>query len=273
MDLLDTWIPRLQEYGLTYGIAVIKAIAIFVIGKWVVKKIANFAEKMMQKSQMDEMLSKFLRNIIYALLLAFVVIAAIGAIGVQTASLVAIIGAAGLAVGLALQGALANFAAGVLMIIFRPYKIGDVVEVAGQTGKVEEVDIFTTVLRTPDSVKVTIPNGQIMNDVITNFTDAELRRLEGSVGIGYGDDIDKAREVLLKAVAESPFVVDEPAPSITVSELGDSSVNLAVRPWVEAAKYPPASHDINERVKKALDAAGISIPFPQRDVHVFEHKD
>ena len=221
---------------------------------------------------MDDMLRKFIRNIIYAILLTFVVIAAIGALGIQTASLVAIIGAAGLAIGLALQGSLANFAAGVLMIIFRPYKIGDLVQVAGTEGFVEELDIFTTTLRLPDKTKIIIPNGQIMNDQITNYTESEDRRLDLIVGIGYEDDIDKAREVLLAAVKESEYVLAEPAPGISVAELGDSSVNVAVRPWVKSAKYAPASHEVTERVKKALDKAGISIPFPQRDVHVYDNK-
>jgi small conductance mechanosensitive channel len=218
------------------------------------------------------MLRKFIRNIVYAVLLTFAVIAAIGALGIQTASLVAIIGAAGLAIGLALQGSLANFAAGVLMIIFRPYKLADLVQVAGTEGFVEEVDVFTTTLRLPDKTKIIIPNGQIMSDKIINYTESEDRRLDLVVGIGYEDDIDKAREVLLAAVKESDYVLDEPAPAVSVAELGDSSVNLAVRPWVKSAKYAPASHEVTERVKKALDKAGISIPFPQRDIHVYDNK-
>lgn len=272
MEFIEQWLPKIQEYGVTYGLKIIGALVIFIIGKWVAKALTKFARKLMKRSEMDDMLVKFLGNIVYAVLLTFVVIAAISQLGIQTASLVAVIGAAGLAIGLALQGSLANFAAGVLTIIFRPYKIGDMVEVADQVGVVEEVDVFTTVLRTPDRTKVIIPNGQIMSDVITNFTDEEKRRMEVSVGIGYDDDIDKAREAIIAAVKQSPYVVDDPAPSVSVSELADSSVNLAVRPWVIAAKYAPASHDLNERVKKGLDAAGVSIPFPQRDVHIFEHK-
>ncbi len=273
MEVIQEWIPKIQEFALVYGVRIIGALAIFILGKWLAKAVTKFARRLMERSEMDPMLVKFLGNIVYAILLTFVIIAAISQLGIQTASLVAVIGAAGLAIGLALQGSLSNFAAGVLTIIFRPYKIGDLVQVADQTGVVEEVDVFTTVLRTPDRTKVIIPNGQIMADVITNYTDEEKRRMEVSVGIGYGDDIDKAREAIIAAVKQSPFVVDDPAPSVTVSELADSSVNLAVRPWVIAEKYAPASHDLNERVKKALDAAGVSIPFPQRDVHVFEHKD
>jgi len=266
-------LPKIQAFGVEYGLLALKAIAIFVIGRWVAKLLASIANRLMQRAGMDDMLRKFVRNIVYAILLTFVVIAAIGALGIQTASLVAIIGAAGLAIGLALQGSLANFAAGVLMIIFRPYKIGDLVQVAGTEGFVEEVDVFTTTLRLPDKTKIIIPNGQIMEDQITNYTEAEDRRLDLVIGIGYEDDIDKAREVLLAAVKESEFVLDEPAPAVSVANLGDSSVDLAVRPWVKSAKYAPASHEVTERIKKALDNAGISIPFPQRDVHIIKGQD
>ncbi len=266
-------LPRLQELGLQYGLMFVKAILIFVIGRWIAKLATNIIERIMKKSNMDDMLRKFLRNIVYALLLTFVVIASIGALGIQTASLIAVLGAAGLAIGLALQGSLANFAAGVLMIIFRPYKLGDLVEVAGIEGFVEEVDVFTTVLRTPDKTKHIIPNGQIMGDKITNYTDAQKRRMDLVVGIGYADDIDRARDAIMAEIVKSEYVLDEPAPKVTVAELGDSSVNLAVRPWVDSSTYAPASHEITERIKKCLDAAGVSIPFPQRDVHLFAGDD
>ncbi len=267
----EEWLPRAQELGIEYGLMALKALAIFVIGRWLAKALTGVARKLMKRGGVDDMLRKFLGNIIYTLLLTFVVIAAISALNVQTASLVAVIGAAGLAVGLALQGSLANFAAGVLMIIFRPYKIGDLVEVAGTEGFVEEVDVFTTVLRLPDDTKIIMPNGQVMGDKIVNYTDAENRRMELVVGIGYGDDIDKARNAIMATIKESEYVVADPAPQVTVAELGDSSVNLAVRPWVISAKYAPASHELTERVKKALDAAGVSIPFPQRDLHIIDH--
>ncbi len=262
-------LPLAKEYGTEYGLMLLKAIAIFVIGRWVAKLITRGVNKIMERSSLDPMLRKFLRNIVYALLLTFVIIATISALGIQTASLVAIIGAAGLAVGLALQGSLANFAAGVLAIIFRPYKLGDLVEVAGREGFVEEVDVFTTTLRTPDKIKIIIPNGQIMSGEIINYTEAEDRRLDLEVGIGYTDDIDKAREVLIAAVKESEYVLPDYEPTVTVASLGDSSVNLAVRPWIKSSTYAPASHEVTERIKKALDAANISIPFPQRDVHLF----
>jgi len=262
-------LPKLTDFGLTYGALVLKAVLIFIVGRWVAKIIRTILDKVMKRSNMDDMLRKFLRNIVYAVLLTFVVIASIGALGIQTASLVAILGAAAFAIGLALQGSLGNFAAGVLMIIFRPYKLGDLVRVADTEGFVEEVDVFTTTLRLPDKTKIIIPNGQIMDAKITNYTESETRRLDLEVGIGYGDDIDKAKGVLLEAIKQSEYVLDDPAPNISVASLGDSSVNLAVRPWIKASTYAPASHEVTERVKKALDAAGISIPFPQRDVHMY----
>lgn len=270
---IEGWLPGIQAFGLEYGLLAVKALVIFIVGRIVAGLLRNIADRLMKRGGMDDMLRKFLRNILYAVLLTFVIIAAIGALGIHTASLVAVIGAAGLAIGLALQGSLANFAAGVLMIIFRPYKLGDLVNVASTEGFVEEVDVFTTVLRLPDKTKIIIPNGQIMSDKIINYTDAVKRRMELTVGIGYGDDIDRARDVLLAAIRESDYVVDDPAPSVTVAELGDNSVNLAVRPWVESASYAPASHEITERVKKALDAAGINIPYPQRDVHIINHQE
>lgn len=271
----EEWLPKLKEFALTdgvsWGLMALKALAIFIIGRWIAKALTSVARNLMKRGGMDEMLRKFLGNIVYALLLTFVVIATISQLGIQTASLVAVIGAAGLAVGLALQGSLANFAAGVLMIIFRPYKLGDLVEVAGTEGFVEEVDVFTTVLRLPDDTKIIIPNGQVMGDKIVNYTDASHRRMELVIGIGYNDDIDKARDAIMATIKESEYVVAEPAPQVTVAELGDSSVNLAVRPWVISAKYAPASHELTERIKKALDAAGVSIPFPQRDLHIIDH--
>ncbi|MEM9173044.1 MAG: mechanosensitive ion channel domain-containing protein [Pseudomonadota bacterium] len=268
----EEWLPRAQELGIEYGLMGLKALTIFIIGRWIAQALTSVARNIMTRSAMDEMLRKFLGNILYALLLTFVVIATISSLGIQTASLVAVIGAAGLAVGLALQGSLANFAAGVLMIIFRPYKLGDLVNVAGTEGFVEEVDVFTTVLRLPDQTKIIIPNGQVMGEKIFNYTDKNTRRMDDLVvGISYTDDIDKARDVILAAIKQSEYVVDSPAPSVSVAELADSSVNLAIRPWVQSGDYAPASHELAERVKKALDAAGVSIPFPQRDLHIIDH--
>jgi len=272
MDLnYQELISRATELGIEWGLMILKAVVIFYVGKFVAGIVRNIIDRVMKRGGMDDMLRKFLRNIAFAVLMTFVIIAAISSLGIQTASLVAVLGAAGLAIGLALQGSLANFAAGVLMIIFRPYKLGDLVAVAGTEGFVEEVDVFTTTLRQPDKTKIIIPNGQVMSDKITNYMDSDMRRMDLEIGIGYADDIDKAREVLLAAVNGSEFVLDEPAAKVTVASLGDSSVNLAVRPWVKSSNYAPASHEVTELMKKALDNAGISIPFPQRDVHMYTH--
>ena len=268
---LEEFLPWIQEQGLTWGLVILKAIAIFYIGRFVAKIVVNIMNRVMKRSNMDEMLRKFVRNIVYAVLLTFVIIATISSLGIQTASLVAVLGAAGLAIGLALQGSLSNFAAGVLMILFRPYKLGDLVEVAETFGFVEEVDVFTTTLRLPDKTKIIIPNGQIMENKITNYMDSEIRRLDLEVGIGYDDDIDLAKSVLLEAIKQNEYTLDEPAPKVTVASLGDSSVNLAVRPWIKSSTYAPASHSMTELMKKTLDKAGISIPFPQRDVHMYTH--
>lgn len=271
MQKINEYLPLIVENGLVYGLNFIKALAIFFVGKFIIKYIVKFISKSMEKSGTDPMLSKFISNIAYALMLTFVIIAAISQLGVQTASLVAILGAAGLAVGLALQGSLANFAAGVMAIIFRPYNVGDIVEVAGHTGQVEEVEIFTTTLRLPDKTKIIIPNGQALEGPITNYTEAGDRRMDLSVGIAYDADITKAREVILKAIAESDYVLDSPAASVGVTELADNSVNLTVRPWAKAADHPAATLDLLERIKVALDAAKIGIPYPQRDVHIYNH--
>jgi len=272
MEQLESYIPMVKEAVMVYGLNFVKAIAIFIIGKFIVNIISKAVGKGVERSGADPMLAKFVTNIIYALMLTFVVIAAISQLGVQTASLVAILGAAGLAVGLALQGSLANFAAGVMTIIFRPYNVGDVVEVAGLTGQVEEVDIFTTTLRLPDKTKIIIPNGQALEGPIINFTEAGNRRMDLAVGISYDADIQQAREVILKAISESDYVLDSPAPSVGVTELADNSVNLTVRPWAKASDHPAATLELLERIKVALDSAGIGIPYPQRDVHIYNHE-
>ena len=271
MELIQSYLPVLQENALIYGVNFLKAIMIFIVGRFIVKLISKAIGKGMNRSGTDPMLSKFLTNIVYALMLVFVVIASISQLGVQTASLVAILGAAGLAIGLALQGSLANFAAGVMAIIFRPYNVGDVVEVADNTGQVEELDVFTTTLRLPDKTKIIIPNAQALDGPIINYTEAGNRRMDLSVGIAYDADIPKAREIILKAINASDYVLDSPAPSVGVTELADNSVNLTVRPWAKATDHPAATLELLERIKIALDEAEIGIPYPQRDVHIYNH--
>ncbi len=267
-DFLQEYWPIIQTHTLHYGLNTCKALFVFFIGKFIARILSNLIAKTANRTLKDPMLEKFVINISYALMMVFVIIAAISLLGVQTASLIAILGAAGLAVGLALQGSLSNFAAGIMTIIFRPYRIGDYVNIAGHSGEVEEVDIFTTTLRFPDKTKIIIPNAKAIDDAITNYTDAGIRRVELLVGISYDADIRNAREVILNAIKASEYFIDTPAPSVGVVELADNSVNLTVRPWAKAEKNFAAKSDMLERVKYALDEANIGIPYPQREVHI-----
>jgi small conductance mechanosensitive channel len=262
-------------YGLltVYGLRVIAAIVIFILGRWVALGVAKLIKRIMLKSKVDETLVSFVRHLSYVALLAFVVIAALNQLGIQTASFIAVLGAAGLAIGLALQGSLGNFAAGVLMIIFKPFKVGDFIDGGGVAGTVEKIEIFTTQLKTPDNKTIIIPNAKITGDNITNFNVKGTRRVDFVFGISYGDDIDKARGIIKEIIDQDERVMKEPEPAIVVSELADSSVNLTVRAWTSAADYWSFYFDTIESVKKQFDAQGVSIPFPQRDVHIYEHKE
>lgn len=254
-----------------YGLRVIAALAIFMVGRWVAKAVRKLVERLMTKSDIDPTLVSFVSNLVYIALLVFIVIAALGQVGIQTTSFIAVLGAAGLAVGLALQGALANFAAGFLLIVFRPFKVGDVIEGAGVIGVVEAIEIFTTQIKTADNKTVIIPNAKLTGDNIVNWTVKGTRRVDMVFGIGYGDDIDKARSLIADILAQESRILPDPAPLVAVSELADSSVNLVVRPWVQVADYWGVYFDLIEKVKKAFDANGVSIPFPQRDVHLYQH--
>jgi len=261
-------IEMLQELAMLYGVQLILALAIFIVGKWVVKRIASIVQRILAKNNVDPAIEHFVSSLVSWTLLFFVVIASLGQLGIQTASFVAILGAAGLAVGLALQGSLANFAAGVLILIFRPFKVGDFIEIAGVSGVVQKIQIFTTELHSPDNKKIIVPNGGVISGNITNYSANETRRVDMVFGIGYSDDIDAAKAVLQSVVASEPRVLGVPAPTIAVVELADSSVNLVCRPWVNTADYWDVYFNITEAAKKALDAQGISIPFPQRDIHI-----
>lgn len=265
--LVQDNLPLLQDWAINLALA----IAIFIIGRWVAGWITGMVRKALAKTEMEDTLERFLCNIVYTVLLAVVVIAAIGQLGVQTTSILAIFGAAGLAVGLALQGSLSNFAAGVLIVAFRPYKVGDFIEAGGEAGTVDEVQIFTTVLKSPDNKKIIVPNAQIMDGTITNYSTLGTRRVDLVFGIGYDDDIDTAYKVLQAVIDADERILKEPAPAIALNELADSSVNFIVRPWVNAADYWPVYNGLTEEVKRKFDEAGISIPFPQRDVHMYHH--
>ena len=270
-DLGFDWaevLTMIQTTGVDFGINLVTAIVIFFVGKWVVNLIVNGLMKAMQKGELDVTLRRFIGNLARMLLMLFVIIAAINQLGVQTASLIALLGAAGLAVGLALQGSLSNFAAGVLIVLFRPYKVGDWIEGGGVSGAVEEVQILTTVLKTGDNKRVIVPNSQIMGTTITNYSANDTRRIDLVIGVSYGDDIDKVRKELQALVAADDRILDDPAVTIAVSELADSSVNFVVRPWVKTADYWGVYFDLTEAIKKRFDEVGISIPFPQQDVYI-----
>lgn len=265
-------IEKLTEILTVFGVKIIGAVVVFIIGRWVAKLFANLIRKIMDKREVDATATKFVGNLTYFALLTFVVLAALGLLGIQTTSFIAVIGAAGLAIGLALQGSLANFAAGFLLILFRPFKVGDYIDAAGVAGTVEAIQIFTTQLATPDNKTIIIPNAKLTGDNIINFSTKGTRRADMVFGIGYDDDIDKAREIIIDILSNDERVLKDPPLQVAVSELGDSSVNFVARAWVNAGDYWAVVFEGTEAVKKRFDAAGISIPFPQRDVHLYEHK-
>ena len=266
-DWAEVWI-MVQTTGVDFAMRLIIAFIIFYVGKWVVKLVVKAMLKAMQKAEMDVTLRRFIANIAQALLMVFVIIAAIDYLGIQAASLIALLGAAGLAVGLALQGSLSNFASGVLIVLFRPYKVGDWIEGGGISGAVEDVQILTTVLKTGDNKRVIIPNSQIMGSTITNYSANETRRVDLVVGVSYSDDLDQVRNELESLVAADDRILDDPAVMIAVSELADSSVNFVVRPWVKTSDYWGVYFSLTEAIKKRFDDVGISIPFPQQDVYI-----
>ncbi|MDH3351322.1 MAG: mechanosensitive ion channel [Gammaproteobacteria bacterium] len=275
-DLGFSWdeaITMLKTSGVDFAINLVTAAVIFYVGRMLVRLLARGLRKVMEKQEVDQTLVTFVSNLVNMVLLMVVIIAAIGALGVQTTSFIAVLGAAGLAIGLALQGSLSNFAAGVLIVFFRPYKVGDWVEAAGVAGSVEEVQILTTVLKTGDNKRVIVPNAQIMSSVITNYSANETRRVDMVVGVSYGDDIDKVRNAMEEIIAADQRILDEPACTIAVSELADSSVNFVLRPWVKTSDYWNVKFDLTEAIKKRFDKDGISIPFPQQDVHLHRASD
>jgi len=275
-DLGFTWdeaITMLKTTGLDFAINLVTAIVIFFIGRIVVRILTRTVRKLMDAQHVDETLVSFVSNLASMVLMTFVIIAAISALGIQTTSFIALLGAAGLAIGLALQGSLSNFAAGVLIVMFRPYKVGDWIEAAGISGSVEEVQILTTVLKTGDNKQVIVPNGQVMESIITNYSANETRRVDMVVGVSYDDDIDEVRSTLEDIIGADDRVLDEPACTIAVSALADSSVNFVVRPWVATSDYWGVMFDLTETIKKRFDKDGISFPFPQQDVHLYKAQE
>jgi len=267
---MENMMDKLVEWGAMYGTKVLGAIAILVLGRIGVGLFAKIVKQILTKAKTDETLTRFLVSLTRIGLLAFVVIAALNTLGIQTASFVAIIGAAGLAVGFALQGSLSNFASGVMLIIFRPLKRDDLVEAGGTLGVVKEIHIFNTILRTVDNKRVIIPNSKVTGDTIVNYSAEGMLRVDMVFGISYGDHIPKAKEILEKILQHDPRVLKDPAYTVAVSELGDSSVNFVVRPYVKVADYWSVYFDVTEKVKMTFDEQNVSIPFPQRDIHTYQ---
>jgi small conductance mechanosensitive channel len=262
----SAWI---QNYAMPWGMNVLMALLIFIAGRAIAKGILAIVRRLLERARMDDILVNFVCSMLGGALLLVVVIAALDRLGVDTTSLVAVIGAAGLAIGLALQDSLKNFAAGVMLIVFRPFRAGDFVEAGGTTGVVEKISIFSSTLRTPDNREIVVPNGAIYSDVIINYSARATRRIDLVFGIGYGDDLRKAKQIIEQVLAGEERVLKDPAPVIAVAELGASSVDLHVRPWVVTADYFATMCDLKEKVKIAFDENGISIPFPQMDVHQY----
>jgi len=261
---------KARDLGMEYGPKVIMAIGILVVGVIVAKILRAGIRKVLGLKAVPTIVASFVTNIAYVGMLAFVVIAAMQAVGIATTSFTVVLGAAGLAIGLALQGSLSNFAAGFLLIIFRPFKQGDFVEAGGTAGVVEEIQVFTTIMKTPDNKKVIIPNSSIIGGNITNFSAHDKRRVDWVFGVSYGDDIDKVKATIRKVVEADQRVHKDPAVFIVLSAMADSSVNFTVRAWANSTDYWALFFAINEQIKKTFDAEGITIPFPQRDLHVFQ---
>jgi small conductance mechanosensitive channel len=245
------------------------ALLVFWIGRRVIKLLTGLVMKGLRKMDADETLVRFISKLVYYLLLVVLIVSVLGMLGIETTSFLAILGAAGLAVGLALKDSLSNFASGVMIILFRPFRVDDLVEIAGKTGVVEEIGIFSTRMKTTDNRQIIIPNGQIMGEAIINYTAKPIRRVDLPIGVSYDDDLKKAREIMLATVSAHPQVLEDPAPSILLTELGDSSVNFSVRPWCHTGDYWTVRSDLLEQLKVNLKAGGCSIPYPQRDVHLY----
>lgn len=252
----------------SWGVQILAALAIFIVGRWIARRVASGVAMATERADVDPTLTKFLRSVIYMALLVMVILAAVQQLGVQATSFFAILGAAGLAIGLALKDSLANFSSGVMLILFRPFKAGDFVEAGGAAGTVVEISIFNTIIRTGDNRIVTVPNSQIYAGSITNFSTEATRRVDLVFGIGYDDNVVRAKEIMQSVMDADDRILKDPAPKIMMLELADSSVNFAVRPWVESADYWAVRGDLLEGVKKALEDNGLSIPYPQQDVHM-----
>ena len=264
---------QLSELLSSFGISLFIALSILIIGRQVVKILIKVISTALERSNTEDTVRIFVTNLLNTLLMIVVFIAAINQLGIQTTSIIAVLGAAGLAIGLALQGSLSNFAAGILIVIYRPYKVGDYIQADNHLGTVDDIQIFSTVLKTPDNKLVIVPNGSIMNGSIVNFSNQDKRRVDILASCSYEDDIDKVKSVLADILSKDDRILNEPKPRIAVSELADSSVNFIVRPWVKNSDYIDVYYSLLEEIKKRFDQEGIAIPYPQTDVHIHNHTE
>jgi small conductance mechanosensitive channel len=272
MENFNDYLSKLGELAVAYAPKLLLAILTLIIGFWIIKRIVKVLTKSMEKRDFDNSLKPFIKSLVSVLLKIVLLISVAGMIGIEMTSFVAILGAAGLAVGLALSGTLQNFAGGVMILAFKPFKVGDFIDAQGYMGTVSEIQIFNTILKTPDNKTIIIPNGGLSTSSMTNFSTEPKRRVDWTFGVGYGDDAEKTKAVLRKLIDEDSRILQDPEPFIALSELADSSVNFVVRAWVNAADYWAVFFDMNDKVYKTFDKEGLNIPYPQMDVHVHQNK-
>jgi small conductance mechanosensitive channel len=263
-EILD----QLLQFGTDYGLKIIGAVIILILGRIAAGIVRKLIKKALERANTDPAIVSFAGSLVYILILTFATLAALAKFGIQTASFVAILGAAGFAVGFALQGSLGNFASGVLILVFRPFRIGDFIDAAGVTGTVKDIHLFTTLLATPDNVQIIVPNGKLYGDIIKNYSANDTRRVDMVIGIGYGSSMKKAAELMEGLIKADERILTDPAPTIAVAELADSSVNFIVRPWVKKEDYWTVKFDLTEKIKETFDANDIEIPFPQHSIHM-----
>lgn len=263
-------LESVRDVGIDFSVNLLIALTLFFVGRIAARTLTKGVRKILQAQDVDLILETFVCNLVYWLVMVFVVIAAINQLGIATTSLIAVMGAAGLAVGLALQGSLSNFAAGVLIVLFRPYRVGDYVEAAGISGSVVQVQILTTILKTADNKQIVVPNSQIINSVITNYSALATRRVDMTIGVSYEDDLSKVRQTIRELVDTDPRILKDPECVIAVAELADSSVNFTIRPWVKTEDYWDVKFALTESIKNRFDQEGISFPYPQQDVHLYD---
>jgi len=267
---LETALATLTAFVTEFGLKIVGGVILLVVGLWISKRVRNLVQTHLGKANVDPTLVPFVAKLLYAGLVAFVLIAVVGVLGVPIAQFVVVLGAAGLAIGLALQGTLSNFAAGVMLLLFRPFSVGHWVEIGGTAGTVKEISIFSTILHTGDNIRVVVPNSQVYGQTIRNYSANPTRRIDLVIGVGYDDDLQVAKDTMLRVLNADDRVLEDPAPNVQVAALGDSSVDFIVRPWCEAGDYWALRWDLLRALKEELEAAGCNIPYPQRDVHLHQ---